>query len=177
MNIYQDWIGAPAKFNQVLFGGFLGSWFSLLQFISSPLIGSFSDVYGRRVSLLFCLSGTLISYLLWLFSSSSFLLFILSRTIGGLSKGNVSLSTAIITDVSNQMERGKEMALIGIAFSIGFIIGPILGASFSYYFKSTGLFLNEFFILPAFFACTLTLINIFFILIFFPETLKPSQRV
>ena len=174
---YQGLIGAPAQFNQVLFGGLLGSWFSFLQFISSPLIGGFSDIYGRRLILLLCLSVTLISHLLWLYSSSSFLLFILSRTIGGLSKGNISLSTAIVTDVSNQAERGKGMAMIGISFSVAFIVGPLLGASFSYYSKSIGLLPNEFFIPPAFFACVLTFINIAFIFFTFSESLKPSQRV
>ena len=54
-------------------------------------------------------------------------MFLISRTIGGLSRGNIGLSTAVMADVLEPAKRGKGMALIGIAFSIGFIIGPTLG--------------------------------------------------
>ena len=105
-----------------LFGGLLGSWFSMLQFVSMPIIGSLSDVYGRRFLYLSCLIGTSLSYLLWNISASYFSIFVLFRTLGGLSKGNVSLSTAIVTDISTEEKRGKGFALIGIAFSLGFIV-------------------------------------------------------
>lgn len=109
-------------FLTALFGGLLGSWFSLLQFITMPMIGSLSDVYGRRVLYLVCLMGISLSYLLWNLSSGYFSVFVLFRTLGGLSKGNISLSTAIVTDVSTEEKRGKGFALIGIAFSVGFIV-------------------------------------------------------
>lgn len=106
----------------VLFGGLIGSWFSLLQYISQPIVGSLSDIYGRKPLLLICLTGICSSYFFWSLSSQMFSIFIISRTIGGLSKGNISLSTAIVTDVSDESNRGKGMALIGISFSIGFIV-------------------------------------------------------
>lgn len=52
---FQDFAGVPARFNSVLFGGFLGSMFSFLQFISSPILGGLSDVYGRKPVLLLCM--------------------------------------------------------------------------------------------------------------------------
>jgi MFS family permease len=105
---FQEMVGAPAKFNSVLFGGALGSMFSFLQFVVSPIVGSVSDVYGRKPILLMCGVGIACSYVLWAFSSS-FALFVLARFLGGLSKGNISLSMAIITDVSNKQNRGKGM--------------------------------------------------------------------
>merc|ERR1719361_1285305 len=75
-------------------------------------------------------TGISLSYLLWVLSSN-FAIFVLARVIGGISKGNVSLSTAIVTDVSTPSSRGKGMALIGVAFSLGFLFGPMIGAAFS----------------------------------------------
>lgn len=107
---------------EVLFGGLMGSWFSLIQYISMPIMGSLSDIYGRRPLMIISLIGISISYTFWSLSSHMFTMFLISRTIGGFSKGNISLSTAVITDVSSQSNRGKGMALIGISFSIGFIV-------------------------------------------------------
>ncbi|KAI2801826.1 Major facilitator super domain-containing protein 10 [Blomia tropicalis] len=131
----QSLMGLPEKFNKALFGGILGSWFSLLQFVTMPLIGSLSDVYGRRIMYLSCLVSISLSYLLWVVSANYFSIFVLFRTFGGLSKGNISLSTAIITDVSTEEKRGKGFALIGIAFSLAFIlqsIGTGLKDAFNY---------------------------------------------
>ena len=132
---FGELIGAPEeKFNAVLFGGLLGSLFSFLQFIASPLIGGLSDHFGRRPLLLLSTAGVALSYALWV-NASSFSLFVLARIIGGLSKGNVSLATAIVADVSGPKTRQKGMALIGIAFSIGFLVGPLVGAGFSVWAK------------------------------------------
>lgn len=87
-----------------------------------PIVGSLSDRYGRRVMYLITLSGITLAYILWNLSSGLFSIFVLFRTLGGLSRGNVSLSTAIITDVNDEQKRGKGFAMIGIAFSIGFLV-------------------------------------------------------
>jgi len=75
-------------FNSVLFGGMIGSLFSLLQFISSTIIGAASDNFGRKPVLILVMCGTLLSYMLWSVSSV-FILFLLSRVIGGISKANI----------------------------------------------------------------------------------------
>lgn len=100
--------------------------------------------------------------------SSNFLIFVMARFAGGLSKGNISLSMAIITDVSDTKTRTRAMALVGIAFSIGFIVGPMIGAMFSIYSDKTS---SSWFWYPAMFAFTLSLADVMFILSFFEESL------
>ena len=78
---FGSWLGAPDEFIPVLFGGFIGSLFSFLQFIASPMIGGLSDYYGRRPLLLFCAIGIAISYGVWC-KASTFALFVLARVIG-----------------------------------------------------------------------------------------------
>ncbi|KAI5464212.1 major facilitator superfamily domain-containing protein [Mariannaea sp. PMI_226] len=111
----------------VLLGGALGSLFSLLQAIASPLIGAFSDRYGRRKALLASMSGNILSVLLWV-AAVDFRTFIASRVVGGLSEGNVQLATAMASDISDESTRGSTMAMIGACFSIAFTFGPGLGA-------------------------------------------------
>ena len=122
---------APDKVNTVLYGGFLGSMYSFLQFLGSPIVGALSDIYGRKPLMMFCLIGITMSYLLWALSCN-FTIFVLARFVGGISKGNISLSMAIISDVTSPKTRGKAMALVGIAFSIGFVVGPMIGAFFAW---------------------------------------------
>lgn len=62
VRVFQEWVGAPAKYNSVLFGGALGSMFSFLQFAASPIVGGLSDVYGRKPIMLFCLVIYLFTY-------------------------------------------------------------------------------------------------------------------
>ena len=104
VKVYQRLLGAPERFNAVLFGGFIGSLFSLLQFVASPVIGGMSDLYGRRPLLLLSTAGIALSYAFWTVADS-FGLFVVARIIGGLAKGNVSLATAIVTDVSTPKTR------------------------------------------------------------------------
>lgn len=92
----------------MLFTGFLGSMYSFLQFISAPTVGALSDTYGRKPLLVLSLIGIAVSHLVWIFSYN-FGLFIIARMIGGISKGNVSLSMAIVTDVTGTKSRGKGM--------------------------------------------------------------------
>ncbi|KAF8943827.1 hypothetical protein BGZ47_005018 [Haplosporangium gracile] len=123
-------IKRPPKMDIVLLGGALGSLFSILQFIASPIIGKLSDILGRRRVLLISMLGNLISCAVWLFSST-FDLFVLSRIIGGLSEGNVQLSIAMISDITTPATRSKGLAMVGIAFAIAFTVGPALGAYFA----------------------------------------------
>lgn len=82
--------------------------YSFLQFLGSPIIGALSDIYGRKPLMLLCLTGISLSYLLWAFSTN-FGIFVLARFVGGINKGNISLSMAIISDVTSPKTRGKAM--------------------------------------------------------------------
>lgn len=107
------------------------------------------------------------SYVLWCLSSN-LIIFILARFLGGISKGNVSLSMAIIADVSSMQTRGKGMALVGIAFSLGFIVGPLIGAIFAVWAKNRT---DQWFVVPALFALILSVADLLFFITFFKETL------
>uniref|UniRef100_A0A8C5L476 Major facilitator superfamily domain-containing protein 10 n=1 Tax=Jaculus jaculus TaxID=51337 RepID=A0A8C5L476_JACJA len=164
VNWFATTIGVPAekRYNSVLFGGLIGSAFSVLQFLSAPLTGAASDCLGRRPVMLLSLTGLAISYAVWA-TSRSFAAFLASRVIGGISKGNVSLSTAIVADLSSPPARSQGMAVIGVAFSLAFTLGPMLGASLSIEMAPW---------LSLLFAVS----DLLFVLCFLPETLPPEKR-
>jgi MFS family permease len=110
----------------VLFGGLVGAIYSLLQFLFAPIIGRLSDRHGRRPVLICGLVGVLLSHVVWVFAGS-FELLLLSRILGGMMSGNISTATAVVADVTTGRERPKGMAIIGIAFGLGFLVGPALG--------------------------------------------------
>uniref|UniRef100_T1GV22 Major facilitator superfamily (MFS) profile domain-containing protein n=1 Tax=Megaselia scalaris TaxID=36166 RepID=T1GV22_MEGSC len=166
VKLFQNLVtGSPDSYNSVLFGGFLGSLFSFLQFVVSPIVGGFSDVYGRKPLMFLCTLGILSSYYLWTISTN-FTVFIIARIVGGLSKGNISLYMAVITDLTNVQNRGRGMALVGIAFSIGFIVGPMIGAMFS-----------KFVIKHPYCAICLTLANLLVIGFGIKESLPSEKRI
>ncbi|XP_056314733.1 major facilitator superfamily domain-containing protein 10 [Danio aesculapii] len=178
-NVYQslqsivDWfrgaVGVPmeTKYTSVLFGGLIGSLYSLLQFLSSPVTGALSDDYGRKPLLLLTTIGLMASYVLWAFSHS-FTVFLLSRVVGGICKGNVSLCTAIVADLPCPKARNKGMAMIGVAFSLGFTLGPLMGAYFALRLKDADVFYQG----PAMLAVLFSLADLLFIFFMLPETLQ-----
>ncbi|HXH29645.1 MAG TPA: ferrochelatase [Bacteriovoracaceae bacterium] len=164
----------------VLFGGLLGALYSLLQFLAAPMWGTISDRIGRRPVLLISVFGLFLSYILWIFSGS-FTLLIAARLVGGLMSGNLSIASAVVSDVTDEKNRSKGMAVIGIAFALGFVIGPAMGGILSMYnpilhhpeWAAYGV--NPF-SAPALLAAVLCFINFFTILKSFPETLKPGTK-
>ncbi|RFU80991.1 hypothetical protein TARUN_1206 [Trichoderma arundinaceum] len=129
LNAYKASFSRPidSRYDIVLLGGALGSLFSLLQAIASPLIGRFSDRYGRRCALLASMCGNVVSVLLWVVAVD-FRTFVASRVVGGLAEGNVQIATAMASDISDETTRGSTMAIIGACFSVAFTFGPGLGA-------------------------------------------------
>lgn len=110
--------------------GLLMSIYSLMQFLFAPFWGRLSDRRGRRPILLFCLAGETLSYLAFAFSRSVEAL-ILARALAGFFGASVSTASAAISDVTPAHERSRGMALIGMAFGLGFIVGPALGGGLS----------------------------------------------
>ena len=125
-----DFMGDGTMSPIVLFGGVLGALYSLLQFIFAPIWGTLSDRYGRKPILITSCLGLLLSYVLWFFSGS-FTLLVIARFIGGMMGGNIGAATAVVADITTEENRSKGMALVGIAFALGFIIGPALGGLLS----------------------------------------------
>ncbi|MCX7876732.1 MAG: MFS transporter [Melioribacteraceae bacterium] len=106
--------------------------FSFMQFIFNPILGRLSDRIGRRPVILSTQLMTIISYLIFAFTNS-FLLLVLSRLIAGIGGSNIGVAQAYIADITTKEERAKGMGLIGAAFGLGFVFGPLIGAFLSKY--------------------------------------------
>lgn len=163
----------------VLFGGILGSLYAALQFIFAPILGRWSDRVGRRRVLLFTVAGNCLAYLLWVFSGS-FAMLVLSRIIAGAMGGNLSVATAAVADITTERDRAKGMAVVGIAFGLGFLIGPAIGGIASLATlphpsaPESALALNPFSV-PALVAFALSLLNLLWICTKLPETLPEGR--
>lgn len=124
----------------------------------------------RRTALLYSMLGNILSVTLWVVAYD-FPTFIASRIIGGLSEGNVQLAIAIATDVSTPQTRGSTLALVGIAFSVAFTFGPMIGAYLSQQTFTTA---NPFAAAATFSLCLLICETVF---LYFklPETRPPKN--
>ncbi|HZJ18033.1 MAG TPA: MFS transporter [Patescibacteria group bacterium] len=107
--------------------GMLFSVFSICQFISAPFIGRFSDKYGRRPLLLISILGTSISFFIMAFAQSAFMLFF-ARALDGITSGNITVASAIISDTTTEKNRAKGFGIIGASFGFGFVFGPAISA-------------------------------------------------
>jgi MFS family permease len=112
--------------------GLLGATFAVCQLVSGPILGQISDRVGRKPLLLVSQLGTLGGFIL-LSQAHSLGLIFLSRAIDGITAGNLSLAQAYISDVTEPENRAKSFALIGIAFGIGFLIGPAISGQLAHY--------------------------------------------
>jgi len=162
----------------VLFGGFLVFLYSILQFLMAPVAGALSDRFGRKPILVIAVGGLAVSYLMWFFAGT-FELLVLSRLLGGLMGSNISVASAVVADVTEDRSRSRGMAVIGIAFGIGFIAGPFLGGLSSLADLSQFATLAQWgvnpFSFPALIAFSLSVFNLFLIIKKFPETLAQSS--
>jgi MFS family permease len=187
----QSWIGAIVRwldslapgedFGRVtLFGGLLGSIYSLLQFVFAPIWGGISDRHGRRWTLILTLGGTIFSYALWIFAGS-FGLLIAARIVGGIMAGNIATAAAVVADTTAPEDRAKGMGIIGMAIGLGFIMGPAIGGATYALFPmnsiewQTGLALNPFSI-PAVAATLIACMNLAWVLKGFQETHPVEAR-
>ncbi len=151
--------------------GWLMAIYSLMQFLFSPLWGSLSDRIGRRPVLLTCLIGGMLSYLIFAFAGNFTVLFI-ARAFAGIFGGNISTAHAYIADVTTKENRSKGMALIGAAFGLGFIVGPLMGSLLGVVGEHLGHlppFGQSF---PSLGAAVLCLLNFSFAFFKLPESLK-----
>lgn len=140
--------------------------FSLFQFLFSPILGRLSDKYGRKPVLILSSFVNAISYLLIFFSQQIWII-VAARILAGIGSANISVAQAYIADISTAHERTKKLGLIGSAFGLGFIVGPLLGGVVSERFSTPAAFLM---------TAAFSLINTFLIFIILPESNKLLQK-
>jgi len=138
-------------------GGWLTFAYAIVQFICAPLIGNLSDKYGRRPIILVSLFAFSLDYVLLAFAPTITWLFI-GRIIAGVTGASITTASAYIADISTPENRAKNFGMIGAAFGLGFIIGPVIGGLLGQYgarvpFYATAIlcmlnFLYGYFVLP-----------------------------
>lgn len=101
--------------------------FSLLQVMSAPLWGRYSDAYGRKPILVVSMAGSVLAYA-WLAYADSVTSLILARAFGGIMSGNIAAAFAYATDVTDIKNRAKGLGIVSSAFGLGFAFGPLVGA-------------------------------------------------
>lgn len=144
----------------------LGSIYSLMQFIFSPLWGSLSDRYGRRPIILLSLFGSSASYLIFALAPSVIWLLV-SRGFAGLFTANISTAHAYVSDSTPDEDRAKYMGLVGAALGLGFTIGPPFGGIAA---KHLGLSA------PGFIASCICALNLVAAYLYLPESLSLENR-
>jgi DHA1 family tetracycline resistance protein-like MFS transporter len=113
-----------------LWGGVLAAAFSVMQFLFGPVIGNLSDRYGRRPVMLVALATMALDYVIMALAHTVWLL-LAGRIIAGITAATHATATAYVADVSPPESRAKNFGLIGAAFGIGFVLGPMIGGAAS----------------------------------------------
>lgn len=147
------------------YGGWLGFAFAFTQFLFAPLVGNLSDKYGRRPIILISLFAFALDYLLLAFSPTITWLFV-GRIIAGLSGASITTASAYIADISTPENRAKNFGMIGAAFGLGFIIGPVLGGLLGQYGSRV----------PFYAAAILCMCNFLYGYFILPESLSKANR-
>ncbi len=148
-----------------LYGGLLGAAYSVMQFFFAPIIGGLSDRFGRRPVLLISLFGFGLDYILVAFAPNILWLFV-GRIMAGIFGASFTTAGAYIADISTPENRAQNFGIIGAAFGMGFILGPVIGGLLGGYGVKA----------PFFAAAALTLLNWLYGLLILPESLKPENR-
>lgn len=148
-----------------LFGGLLTFSYAIMQFLFAPVLGNLSDKYGRRPVLLFSLLGFGLDYLLLAFAPSIGWLFV-GRIIAGITGASMTTASAYIADISTPETRAQNFGMIGAAFGLGFIVGPMIG----------GLLGEMGPRIPFLVAASLALLNAAYGYFVLPESLEANNR-
>lgn len=147
-----------------LFGYFVAV-YAFMQFFASPILGSLSDRYGRRPILLSSLLGASVDYVFMAFAPTLSLLFI-GRIISGLTGASMTVANSYIADISDDSNRATNFGMIGAAFGIGFIAGPLIGGGLGHISHEA----------PFLAAAALNFLNFIFGLFILPESLSLEHR-
>jgi DHA1 family tetracycline resistance protein-like MFS transporter len=162
--LIQDLIGGSLS-EAAMYGGWLTFSYAVMQFLFAPVLGGLSDKYGRRPVLLVSLFGFGVDYIFLGFAPSIGWLF-LGRIVSGICGASMTTAAAYIADVSPPEKRSQNFGLIGMAFGLGFIIGPVIGGILGQYGAR----------IPFFAAAGLALVNWLYGYFILPESLTPENR-
>lgn len=159
-------LGAYSQDAQYFIAGLITAIWGLMQFISGPILGEFSDVYGRKRLLTLCVGVLAFAQMIFGFGVEvgSLALLFVSRAIAGLAGGNFSIAQASIADITEPHDRAKNFGLMGAAFGVGMILGPLLGGFIVTVAGDAAA--------PFWVAGILGVLNLLFITFFLPETNK-----
>jgi DHA1 family tetracycline resistance protein-like MFS transporter len=147
------------------YSGWLTFAYAIMQFVFSPILGALSDRYGRRPVLLISLLGLGFDYIFSAFAPTIGWLF-LGRILAGISGASFTTATAYIADISTPENRTQNFGLVGVAFGVGFIIGPMIGGIAGEWGPRV----------PFMVAAAITLLNVLFGYFFVPESLAQENR-
>lgn len=162
-DVMKRFISDPQEQSQYF--GYFVSVFAVMQFLAAPLLGALSDLFGRRPVLFISIFVSILDYMLMAFAPTLPLLF-LGRILAGLSAANMTVAMAYITDISNSENRAANFGLVGAAFGIGFILGPVLGGIVGEYGPQY----------PFILAAGFNVLNLLFGLLVLPESLPKENR-
>ena len=146
-------------------GGWITFAYAITQFIFAPLIGNLSDQFGRRPIILISLLGFTLDYILLALAPSITWLFI-GRIIAGITGASITTASAYIADISTIENRAKNFGMIGAAFGLGFIIGPVIGGLLGQYGARV----------PFYAAAALCFFNFLYGYFILPESLPIEKR-
>jgi DHA1 family tetracycline resistance protein-like MFS transporter len=146
-------------------GGWLTFVYAIMQFLFAPVLGGLSDQYGRRPVLLFSLLGFGIDYIFLALAPTIWWLFA-GRLIAGITGASITTASAYIADVSTNENRAQNFGMIGAAFGLGFIIGPVIGGLLGEFGPR----------IPFVVAAALALINTLYGFFVLPESLSKENR-
>ncbi|PRR79819.1 MFS transporter [Clostridium vincentii] len=160
---------------RTLIFGFLIAAYPLAQFFGAPILGSLADQKGRKKILTVSLIGTVVGYAIFILGilTSNLSLLFLGRIVDGFTGGNISIAQSAIADVSTEETKSKNFGLIGMAFGLGFIIGPYVGGKLS----DPSVVSWFSYVTPFYLTILLAIINVFLVMRNFSETLVTKRAV
>jgi len=140
--------------------------YSFVQFLFNPILGKMSDKYGRKPVIVVCLFLNAMGYIVFSFTHS-YILLLTSRVIAGIGGSSIGVAQAYIADVTTRENRSKGMGLIGAAFGLGFVFGPLIGG-----------LLSEFgYAVTGYAAAGFSLLAFILTIFYLPESLKKDQNI
>ena len=146
-------------------GGYLSAVYAVLNFLAGPVLGNLSDRFGRRPVLLVAMLALGANFLLMGLATALWVLF-LGRVLSGIAGATMSTASAYIADTTDPKDRGRAFGMIGAAFGVGFILGPVMGGLLGEYSAR----------MPFFVAAGLSGINFLYGAFVLPESLSKESR-